>query len=141
MNKIKECIIMKLKKNKKGFSFVEIIIGIAISLILATYSIPKYKEYKGKALNLRAVDSGRKIYGVCIDSYINNGEFSSAKIQDEVTNLLGLTATVTDSEDDVTVVYPLNKKKYTLEITGNDSSFIIKEGENKIYSSKEETSS
>lgn len=140
MKKTKECIIMKFKNNKKGFSFVEIIVAIAITLILSTLAVPKYKEYKGKALDLKAVDSGQKIYAVCIDNYINSGVFDGTEIEGEITKLLGVKVdelAVNSTTGDVTVKYPMNNKNYTLAITESDSSFVINDGAKDIYSSKQ----
>lgn len=130
---------MKFKNNKKGFSFVEIIVAIAITLILTTLSIPQYQKYKDKALDLKAVDSGQKIYSVCIDSYINDGAFTGENIEKAVVDLLGFgkdKLTFDSATEGVfKVTYNMNNNDYTLGITESDSNFVINDGTKDIYSS------
>src|SRR3712207_9173943 len=73
-----------IKNTTKGFTLIELIVVMAIILVMASFLIPKFNGYRGKAQRLKVVDTGRQIYLTAIESYSeNNGEFNNQKRSEE----------------------------------------------------------
>ena len=107
----------KLRKNKKGFTLVELIVVIAIIAVLAAIIVPNMIKYlenaKQSELNSTATSIYQAASAAWTDAYSNNGntEISGTKIGEvEVTDYLsaplkkGVTFTITGGTDGVKYV-------------------------------------
>jgi type IV pilus assembly protein PilA len=125
---------------KKGFSIIEILVVMTITLILLSIMAPKYMTYRDKAKELKAVDLGRKIYSVYLDSYMNEGAYDGIALKTDIKTMLGINEDqITPSEESgiVTILYPCDGKDYSIEVDETSGNFIVQEGTKEIYSSNQ----
>src|SRR3712207_7567694 len=95
MGKLKLMFSLKYKKkrciNSKGFTLIELIIVMAIILVMASFLIPKFNGYRGKAERVKAIDTGRQIYVSAMESYMENkGVFNEGQLEETSKELLGI---------------------------------------------------
>lgn len=116
---------------RKGFTLIELIVVMAIILILGSLLIPRYNGYRSKAQNLKIIDTGRQIYLAVIESYSEgNEEFLEDNIKEITEDLLGINdieVTHKDTEEETSITYSVDNKKYLLEFSDIGSGFVIKE--------------
>lgn len=131
------------KKNKKGFTLVEMIVVISIILILSGILIPKVLGYQDKAKNAKVVNTARQIYDAAMVNYTENeGVFDSGKLKtsiEAVTDLALADSAVSVSDTDTksaTVTFGSDGKTYTVEIAANNNQFDVKDGSTQIYTNK-----
>ncbi|WP_041139796.1 type IV pilin protein [Beduini massiliensis] len=131
LNKIKQ-----LKKNKKGFTLIELVVVLVIIAILAAITVPVVTGYIEDANNARYVSEARSIYlvvqaeeakatakGTPITDYSTLVSVANDKVEATATN--GSTITVTSIGYDTTankytVVFTSNSKTITAEIDPNN---------------------
>ncbi|SHH37569.1 type II secretion system protein [Clostridium grantii] len=129
-----------INNKKKGFSIIEILVAMAITLILLSIMAPKYMAYRDKAKELKAVDLGRKIYSVYLDSFMNEGGYDAAVLKVDINTMLGIAGTditLSDNDDPVTIEYPCDGEEYSVEINKANGNFEVKHDSNEIYSSNQ----
>ena len=125
LNKIKQ-----LKKNKKGFTLIELVVVLVIIAILAAITVPVVTGYIEDANDARYVSEARAIYLVVQAEeakaqarnetlneafYTGIVETANKKIQDTATGNQAITVTAIKNE---------SAGKYTIEFTSGDSKNI-----------------
>ncbi|KEH94724.1 N-terminal cleavage protein [Clostridium botulinum C/D str. BKT12695] len=129
---------MKSKKatKNKGFTLIELIIVMAIILVMASFLIPKFNGYRGRAERVKAIDTGRQIYLSAMESYMENGgTFNGEKLAKTSKELLGMenVSIESASEDNVVINYGVDNKNYSLKFGKNSSNFYINNEKGEIY--------
>lgn len=128
---------MKINKQiKKGFTLIEIVVVMAVILVLSSFLIPKFKGYREKATKLKVIDTGRQIYSAAFVSYMeNNNEYLEKSIQNAVNELVGIAniSVLKASDEEATIEYSIDNKKYSLEVDMNNNSYVIKDSDKQIY--------
>ncbi len=147
MEELKLMFSLKYKKKRciksKGFTLIELIIVMAIILLMASFLIPKFNGYRGKAERLKAIDTGRQIYVSAMESYMENkGVFNKEQLEKTSKELLGIENLNIQSvsEDDVVINYDVDNKQYSLRFSKNSSNFHINDGKEEIYPKNEKNS-
>ena len=125
LNKIKQ-----LKKNKKGFTLIELVVVLVIIAILAAITVPVVTGYIEDANDARYVSEARAIYLVV------QAEEAKAQARNETLNeafYTGIVATANKKIQDtatgnqaitVTAIKNESAGKYTIEFTSGDSKNI-----------------
>ena len=138
MEELKLMFLLKYKKRikRKGFTLIELIIVMAIILVMASFLIPKFNGYRGKAERVKAIDTGRQIYVAAMESYMENkGVFNEGQLEKTSKELLGIEKLNIQiaSDDNVVVNYDVDNKKYCLKFGKNSSNFYIDDEKGEIY--------
>ena len=138
MEELKLMFSLKYKKRikRKGFTLIELIIVMAIILVMASFLIPKFNGYRGKAERVKAIDTGRQIYVVAMESYMENkGVFNKGQLEKTSKELLGIEKLNIEiaSDDNVVVNYDVDNKNYCLKFGKNSSNFYIHDEKGEIY--------
>lgn len=134
LNKIKQ-----LKKNKKGFTLIELVVVLVIIAILAAITVPVVTGYIEDANDARYVSEARSIYlvvqaeeakdraqNVEKSDYSVISETAEKKIKDTATGSSKITdIKVSLSGNKYTVEFTSNSKKITAEIDPNKEIKII----------------
>ncbi|KEI15009.1 type II secretion system protein [Clostridium novyi] len=119
-----------IKNTTKGFTLIELIVVMAIILVMASFLIPKFNGYRGKAQRLKVVDTGRQIYLTAIESYSeNNGEFNNQKLLETSKELLGIDnlEILNEGENNFIINYNVDEKPYILKFNKNENDFCIED--------------
>lgn len=128
---------MKSKIGKsKGFTLIELIVVMAVILVISSLLIPRFNGYRNKAQSLKVIDTGRQIYLAAVESYTEgNGEFSKDGILKATKDLLGIDELEVDSKaNNISIVYKVDNKQYSVNFNELDNGFIIKDSSDKqIY--------
>lgn len=72
---------MRINRNQKGFTLVELLIVVAIVGILMAIAIPNYLSYRSKGANSAAKTEANNFYTACLSYFAdtgNSGTFSSS---------------------------------------------------------------
>lgn len=138
MKKLKLIFLLEYKKNikRKGFTLIELIIVMSIILVMASFLIPKFNSYRGKAERVKAIDTGRQIYVSAMESYMENKcVFNKEQLEKTLKELLEIENLEIKSplEDNVVINYDVDNKQYTLKFSKNSSNFRINDGNGEIY--------
>ncbi|KGM97358.1 N-terminal cleavage protein [Clostridium novyi A str. 4552] len=138
MGKLKLMFSLKFKKaiKKRGFTLIELIIVMAIILVMASFLIPKFNGYRGRAERVKAIDTGRQIYLSAMESYMENGgTFDGEKLAKTSKELLGMENVSIESvsEENVVINYGVDNKNYSLKFGKNSSNFYINNEKGEIY--------
>ncbi|KLU76787.1 type II secretion system protein [Clostridium botulinum] len=131
-----------IKSKTKGFTLIELIVVMAIILVMASFLIPKFNGYRGKAQRLKVVDTGRQIYLTAMESYAeNNGKFNNQKLLDTSKELLGIDnlQILNAGEDNFVINYHVDEKPYILKFNKNENDFCIEDNSgSKLYPNNNE---
>lgn len=108
-------------KKKKGFTLIEIMVAVAIMLVLMGFLVPKLAGYRAKAMEAKAINTGKQIYSAAMTSYsMKDGKFIDTDIDDVVKNATGITPVEISVDSSKTNESTI---KYTSD--GNDYSVFI----------------
>ena len=95
-------------KKKKGFTLIEIMVAVAIMLVLMGFLVPKLSGYRAKAMEAKAINTGKQIYSAAMTSYsMTNGEFKPTDVGNVITDTLVLQIQQFQQETQLTKL-PLN---------------------------------
>lgn len=108
-------------KKKKGFTLIEIMVAVAIMLVLMGFLVPKLAGYRAKAMEAKAINTGKQIYSAAMTSYsMKDGKFDKTDIDDVVKSVTGSTSASAIVEstkpNEVTINYNADGKSYSVYI-------------------------
>lgn len=125
-------------KKKKGFTLIEIMVAVAIMLVLMGFLVPKLSGYRAKAMEAKAINTGKQIYSAAMTSYsMTNGEFKPDDVGNVITDTTGVAGTTVKAgttTNEITVGYSSDSKDYSVSINATDNTFTIKDKDgNTLY--------
>ncbi len=128
---------MKNKK-KKGFTLIEIMVAVAIMLVLMGFLVPKLAGYRAKAMEVKAINTGKQIYSAAMTSYsMTNGEFKTDDVKSVITDTTGVEVkeqSSVDVEKDITIVYSSDSNSYSVTIDVPKNTYEVKDKDgNTLY--------
>lgn len=135
------------KKQKKGFTLIELIVVVSIVLILSSILVPKVLGYQDKARKAKVVNTSRQIFDAAMESYTEDeGHLVLANLKKSITSVTDADVdqdsgiTLANSGDQgATITFTSDKKTYNVAVTANNNRFEVKEkdGSEVIYQNKE----
>jgi type IV pilus assembly protein PilA len=129
-----------LKKKRKGFTLIELVVVISIILIFAGFLIPKFAGYQTRAKDTKAINTAKQIQSAALSSYSEmNGKFEASAVSDSVSALTGaegVSVTVVSGKS-VEVSFTSDTENYTVMIEDTSGTFTVYKGgtetSDKIY--------
>lgn len=129
-----------LKKKRKGFTLIELVVVISIILIFAGFLIPKFAGYQTRAKDTKAINTAKQIQSAALSSYSEmNGKFEASAVSDSVSALTGaegVSVTVVSGKS-VEVSFTSDTENYTVKIEDTSGTFTVYKGgtetSDKIY--------
>jgi type IV pilus assembly protein PilA len=129
-----------LKKKRKGFTLIELVVVISIILIFAGFLIPKFAGYQTKAKDTKAINTAKQIQSAALSSYSEmNGKFEASAVSDSVSALTGaegVSVTVVSGKS-VEVSFTSDTENYMVKIEDTSGTFMVYKGgtetSDKIY--------
>lgn len=120
-----------MKKRKKGFTLIELVVVISIILIFAGFLIPKFAGYQTRAKDTKAINTAKQIQSAALSSYSEmDGEFVAASVESAVLELTGAedAAAKVDSGT-LTVTFTSDGESYKVSITESSGTFRVDKGD------------
>jgi type IV pilus assembly protein PilA len=120
-----------LKKKRKGFTLIELVVVISIILIFAGFLIPKFAGYQTRAKDTKAINTAKQIQSAALSSYSEmNGKFEASAVSDSVSALTGaegVSVTVVSGKS-VEVSFTSDTENYTVKIEDTSGTFTVYKG-------------
>ncbi|MDF2883934.1 MAG: hypothetical protein K0R54_4499 [Clostridiaceae bacterium] len=126
---------MKVKiinnSKRKGFTLIEIMVAVAIMLVLMGFLVPKLAGYRAKAMEAKAINTGKQIYSAAMTSYsMTNGEFKTDDVKKVIIDTTG--ASISDpvagtSANEITVSFSSDSKNYSVYIDAVKNIYQVKD--------------
>jgi type IV pilus assembly protein PilA len=120
-----------LKKKRKGFTLIELVVVISIILIFAGFLIPKFAGYQTRAKDTKAINTAKQIQSAALSSYSEmNGKFEASAVSDSVSALTGaegVSVTVVSGKS-VEVSFTSDTANYTVKIEDTSGTFTVYKG-------------
>lgn len=122
-------------KKKKGFTLIEIMVAVAIMLVLMGFLVPKLAGYRAKAMEAKAINTGKQLYSAAMTSYsMTNGKFSDSDVKKFIEDATGIknpeTSDITD--DGITVKFSSDSKNYSVIIDAIKNTYQVKDAEGNV---------
>ncbi|GAA0723844.1 type II secretion system protein [Clostridium malenominatum] len=125
-----------IKRKKKGFTLVELLVVMSIIFVFMSMIIPKFSGYRDKANFIKAENVGKQIYTAAMMSYVESGgKFRKDKLEESIKELVDILSITEDGEigdgikieqpedETVKVTLSLDSKIYNLSINPERYSF------------------
>lgn len=123
-----------IKRKKKGFTLVELLVVMSIIFVFMSMIIPRFKGYSTKANSIKVDNIGRQVYTAAMMSYMEaGGKFDEDKLEGSITELLGViwngkegtkTVDVNLTEGEIAEVI-INLDNETYNLTINPEGYIF----------------
>lgn len=123
---------MKNKKNKRGFTLIELVVVISIIVIFAGFLIPKFAGYQTRAKDTKAINTAKQIQSAALSSYSEmDGKFVEASVEAAVAELTGAEAVtaLVEPVGTVKITFISDAVNYTVEIKDSSGTFSVYKGE------------
>lgn len=125
-------------KKKKGFTLIEIMVAVAIMLVLMGFLVPKLSGYRAKAMEAKAISTGKQIYSAAMTSYsMTNGVFKTEDVEKVITDTTGVAGTTVKAgttTNEITVEYSSDSNNYSVIINASENTFQVKDEDgNTLY--------
>jgi type IV pilus assembly protein PilA len=124
--------VLILKKKRKGFTLIELVVVISIILIFAGFLIPKFAGYQTRAKDTKAINTAKQIQSAALSSYSEmDGKFEAAAVSGSVSALTGAegVSVNADGGKSVEVSFTSDNATYTVKIQDSSGTFTVyKEG-------------
>lgn len=119
-----------LKKRKKGFTLIELVVVISIILIFAGFLIPKFAGYQTRAKDTKAINTAKQIQSAALSSYSEmDGKFIAASVDSAVLELTGAEGAVSEYDNGIlTVTFASDGESYKVSITEASGTFTVDKG-------------
>ena len=120
-----------MKKKRKGFTLIELVVVISIILIFAGFLIPKFAGYQTRAKDTKAINTAKQIQSAALSSYSEmDGKFESAAVSDSVTALTGAegVSVTVEGGKTVKVSFTSDTSTYTVKIEDTSGTFTVYKG-------------
>ncbi|HSN58776.1 MAG TPA: type II secretion system protein [Clostridiaceae bacterium] len=125
-----------MKRKKRGFTLIELVVVISIIVIFAGFLIPKFAGYQTRAKDTKAINTAKQIQSAALSSYSEmDGKFVKTSVETAVAELTGAEAVTAIAETDSTVKvsFTSDTVSYTVDITDSSGTFTVLKGEDQIY--------
>jgi len=120
-----------LKKKRKGFTLIELVVVISIILIFAGFLIPKFAGYQTRAKDTKAINTAKQIQSAALSSYSEmNGKFEVSAVSDSVSALTGAegVSVTVEGGKTVKVSFTSDTSTYTVKIEDTSGTFTVYKG-------------
>ncbi|MBP1743584.1 MAG: hypothetical protein H6Q58_562 [Firmicutes bacterium] len=121
-----------LKRKRKGFTLIELVVVISIILIFAGFIIPKFAGYQSRAKDTKAINTAKQIQSAALSSYSEmDGKFVAASVESAVIDLTGAAdpEAVVETEGTVEISFTSDSESYSVRITDSAGTFEVYKGE------------
>lgn len=121
-----------LKRKKRGFTLIELVVVISIIVIFAGFLIPKFAGYQTRAKDTKAINTAKQIQSAALSSYSEmDGKFIKASVEAAVAELTGAEAVtaIAETASAVKVEFTSDDVNYTVDITDSSGTFTVYKGE------------
>lgn len=129
---------MKIKiinnSKRKGFTLIEIMVAVAIMLVLMGFLVPKLAGYRAKAMEAKAINTGKQIYSAAMTSYsMTNGKFDEPDVKKVIDNTTGAGEVTTSgvTDNDITIAFSSDSNKYSVQIDALNNTYKVMDEKNK----------
>lgn len=122
---------MILKKKRKGFTLIELVVVISIILIFAGFLIPKFAGYQTRAKDTKAINTAKQIQSAALSSYSEmDGKFEASAVSDSVSALTGAegVSVTIEGGKTVKVSFTSDTSTYTVKIEDTSGTFTVYKG-------------
>ena len=120
-----------MKKKRKGFTLIELVVVISIILIFAGFLIPKFAGYQTRAKDTKAINTAKQIQSAALSSYSEmNGKFEVSAVSDSVSALTGAegVSVTVEGGKTVKVSFTSDTSTYTVKIEDTSGTFTVYKG-------------
>jgi len=120
-----------LKKKRKGFTLIELVVVISIILIFAGFLIPKFAGYQTRAKDTKAINTAKQIQSAALSSYSEmDGKFEASAVSDSVSALTGAegVSVTVEGGKSVKVSFTSDTSTYTVKIEDTSGTFTVYKG-------------
>lgn len=122
-----------MKKIKKGFTIVELLVVMSIIIIFMGFLLPRISGYRNKAKDLKIRNYARQLYTATMASYAeNDGEFIKSEIDKSIKELLSINdkqknkINVESGKNGATISFSMENKDYYVQIDNNGYKLLDK---------------
>ena len=124
-----------MKRKKRGFTLIELVVVISIIVIFAGFLIPKFAGYQTRAKDTKAINTAKQIQSAALSSYSEmDGQFVKDSVETAVAELTGAEAVTAEvAGGKVKVSFTSDSVSYTVDITDSSGTFTVLKGEDRIY--------
>jgi len=124
-----------LKRKKRGFTLIELVVVISIIVIFAGFLIPKFAGYQTRAKDTKAINTAKQIQSAALSSYSEmDGKFVKTSVETAVAELTGAEAATAEVvAGTVKVSFTSDMVSYTVDISDSSGTFTVLKGEDQIY--------
>ena len=120
-----------MKKKRKGFTLIELVVVISIILIFAGFLIPKFAGYQTRAKDTKAINTAKQIQSAALSSYSEmDGKFEASAVSDSVSALTGAegVSVTVEGGKSVKVSFTSDTSTYTVKIEDTSGTFTVYKG-------------
>lgn len=125
-----------LKRKKRGFTLIELVVVISIIVIFAGFLVPKFAGYQSRAKDTKAINTAKQIQSAALSSYSEmDGTFDADSVAAAVNDLTGaeVVSVSTELPGTAKVTFTSDTVSYTVDITDSSGTFTVLKGEAQIY--------
>lgn len=124
-----------VKKCKKGFTLIELMLVISIIIIIAGFIFPKFINYEKKAKEVKAINAAKQIYTATMSIYsYGSSSPEDADIEDSVAKLTGEDVDVNTDASIINIEYQSDSIPYTMSIDTTDGGYTVKNDTETLFS-------
>lgn len=124
-----------VKKCKKGFTLIELMLVISIIIVIAGFIFPKFIKYEEKAKEVKAINAAKQIYTATMSVYsYGSSSPSNDEIKNSVSELTGEDVDVSTSTSTINITYVSDSKSYTINIDTTNGGYTVQNGTKTLFS-------
>jgi type IV pilus assembly protein PilA len=124
-----------VKKCKKGFTLIELMLVISIIIVISGFIFPKFIKYEEKAKKVKAINAAKQIYTAVMSIYSDgSSSLNESNIKNSVKDLTGDNVDANIGTNIINITYRSDNKPYTLIINTADGGYTVKDDTKAIFS-------